>query len=70
MTPYENLANAIVMSAVVDYRMSNKRRELRDIERFFLSDWFATLTDADGRVILEKLKEEKRYDRKRISFPG
>ena len=59
MDPYERLANAIVMKAVDDYRMTEDSRELQDIERFFLSGWFTTLTDADGSVILKKLREEK-----------
>ena len=32
--------------------------ELKDIERFFDSDYFNTLTHADGRAILAELKKE------------
>lgn len=59
MDPYERLANAIVMRAVDDYRMTEDSRTLHEIEQFFLSGWFTTLTDADGSVILKKLREEK-----------
>ncbi len=59
MDPYERLANAIVLRAVEDYRMTEDRWELRQLEGFFLSGWFSTLTNADGSVILKKLREEK-----------
>ena len=67
--PYENLANAIVMQAVKDYRMArHKLRKcpknadakvmLEDCERFFLSDWFETLTNVNGEIVLKKLQQE------------
>lgn len=69
MNPYENLANAIILQTVKDYRKAQKRlkkngrdsdsrRICRDCEKFFLSDWFSTLSSADGEVILQKLKQE------------
>ena len=69
MNPYAELANAIVLSAVKDYRKSLKRlkkfpwddtarRMKKECERFFLSGWFATLTSVDGDVLIEKLKAE------------
>jgi len=69
MNPYEELANAIVLSAVRDYRKALKRLKLypwdshargvkRECERFFRSGWFATLTSVDGEVLLEKLQAE------------
>ena len=42
--PYENLANAIVLNAVEEYRKSNSPQLLQDLERFFRSDWFQILT--------------------------
>ena len=39
MEPYENLANAIVLQAVKDYRLHDDEQELTRIERFFRSDW-------------------------------
>ena len=31
---------------------------MKDIEKFFRSDWFTALTNVDGEVILRKLQEE------------
>lgn len=66
---YENLANAIVLQAVKDWRKAVKTlkkrpryqaaKQMRDeCEGFFLSDWFEELTSVDGSVILRKLKQE------------
>lgn len=65
----ECLANSIVLQAVKDYRealqvlkqypryeKAIKARE--EIERFFQSEWFQTLTDMDGTPIMERLKKE------------
>ena len=65
----ENLAHAIILQAVRDYRdvrkilkkypkheLSLKMRE--EIEEFFLSDWFTVLTKLEGKTLLEKLREE------------
>lgn len=67
--PYENLANAIVMQAVKDYRQARHKLRKRtknaevkamieDCERFFLSEWFETLTNVNGESILKKLQQE------------
>ena len=46
---YENLANAIIMQAVKDYRNALKKpheiesaKVKREVKRFFRSGWFAT----------------------------
>ena len=70
MTPYENLANGIVLRAVDDYR--DALRDLRvnpsyplalrtvsDVERFFRSGWFSVLTALDGVVLMKKLQKER-----------
>ena len=68
--PYENLANAIVLQAVKDWRSAVRTLKKRsrydpakqmreECERFFLSDWFEALTSVDGSVILRKLKQEE-----------
>ena len=67
---YENLANAIVLQAVKDWRSAVRTLKKRtrydpakqmreECERFFLSDWFEELTSVDGSVILRKLKQEE-----------
>lgn len=62
-TPYENLANAIVLQAVKDYRLHDDEQELASIERFFRSGWFNTLTSIDPEMLISKLRKEKvRYD--------
>jgi hypothetical protein len=66
---YRELANAIVLQAVRDYRDALKRlerspysrtllRDKREVERFFRSDWFATLTEIDPVMLMERLKSE------------
>ena len=66
---WEDLAQAIIVQAVTDYRKARKRvrtypgqtaaqATIREVERFFLSWWFAQLTDLDGEMLLERLKKE------------
>ena len=67
---YENLANAIVVRAVDDYRESRKKLKkdlgnekaipmMLDVIRFLRSDWYQMLTTVDGEIILKHLQEEK-----------
>ena len=69
MDPWQSLANAIVISAAKDYRAALRRlrrnpksktaiSEITDLERFFRSDWYRTLTNVDGELLIQKLKEE------------
>lgn len=62
MGPYKSLANAIVLRAVADYRMTDDRMKLEEIERFFRSDFFSFLTSIDGETLFKKLREEKAYE--------
>ena len=68
--PYENLASAIVMQAVKDWRDARHKLKKRpknedarimmeECEGFFLSPWFETLTNLDGEMVLNKLKQEE-----------
>lgn len=67
---YENLANAVVLQAVKDWRSAVRtlkkrtrydpaRQMKEECESFFLSDWFGVLTSVDGRLLLRKLREEE-----------
>ena len=69
MNGYEELANAIILQAVKDYRDAVERlkytpddksaqHDKRSIERFFRSEWFSILSDLNGELLLKKLKEE------------
>jgi hypothetical protein len=63
MDPYQELANAIVLQAVKDYRLHDNEQELARIERFFRSDWFSVLTNVDPEILITKLRKEKvRYE--------
>ena len=64
---YENLANAIIVQAARDYKKAYKKslkrsecestkQELAELERFFRSDWYRTLTSVDGELVMEKLR--------------
>lgn len=68
----ENLANAIIMKAVIDYKAAliklrrcktfQARTRARGIiiecEAFFRSQWFGILTDLDPEMLIRKVKEE------------
>ena len=69
MTGYEQLANAIVLQAVKDYRSALKRIKMNpankaamsvamECERFFRSDWYSALTSVDGEYLINRLREE------------
>ena len=62
MDPYENLANAIVLQAVKDYRLTDDEQELQEIERFFRSGWFGVLSKVDPEYLIRQLRKEKRND--------
>ena len=68
--PYENLANAIIIQACKDFRRAYKRylrryrssdkpdTELLELESFFRSDWYKTLTSIDGEYLMDRIKKE------------
>lgn len=69
MDRFEELANAIVLRAVDDYRLA--LRQLRqkadyqpainmknEVERFFRSEWLTMLTRIDGAKLLARLNTE------------
>lgn len=59
MNPYENLAQAIILQAVKDYRLTDDEQELQEIERFFRSGWFGVLSKVDPEYLIKKLRKEK-----------
>ena len=69
ITIYEDLANAIILQAVKDYRMvlknlkANSRNrtaqaDKAEIERFFRSQWYSALTDVNGEMLIRSLQKE------------
>ena len=65
---YENLANAIIISAVNDYKGvlrfkkndPDREKFVKNSlsEKFFRSEWFKILTNVDGEYLINKLREE------------
>lgn len=66
---YEDLANAIILQAVKDYRLSLKALKANpgnksaladkdEVERFFRSQWFTVLTSIDGETLIRSLIQE------------
>ena len=69
MDAYENLANAIILQAVKDYRHAlevlqrnplyrSAQDTKAECERFFCSEWFQILTSVDGKMLMRKLQQE------------
>lgn len=69
ITIYEDLANAIILQAVKDYRMALKslkansrnraaQADKTEIERFFRSQWYSALTSVDGEMLIRSLQKE------------
>ena len=66
-TVYQDLANAIVLQAVEDYRNALKgisfnskspEKIIKEIEKFFRSEYFEILTKVKGEYLIDKLKQE------------
>lgn len=67
---YQNLANAIILQAVKDFRRCikvvkrntrNKEKaieEMREIVAFIKSPYFKTLTNLEPSILLKKLQQE------------
>ena len=66
---YQDLANAIILQAVHDYRKALKilkryprckaaLEEKKRDEEFFQSEWYSHLTKVDGKRLMKKLQEE------------
>ena len=76
-TGCEELANAIILQACKDYKSAYRRYlrryrqpdrldpELAELERFFRSDWYKTLTSVDGEYLMKRMREEVDESRKK-----
>lgn len=69
MANTQNLSNAIILKAVDDYRtaLKNIKKNQNDgeaksrkaeVERFFRSSWFGSLTNIDPETLIRELREE------------
>jgi hypothetical protein len=59
--PFQNLAGAIVCVAADDYRIALRRGMLgriAELEKFFHSDWYGSLSKVDPDLLLRLLDEE------------
>ena len=64
--PYQELANAIIVSASRDYMKVYKKylrtglgyERVMYEERFFFSDWFGVLSDANPKYLVEQMQEK------------
>jgi hypothetical protein len=71
--PYRELAHAIILQAVDDYRKLLRgntpvyfvnKITIDEIEEFFKSKWFSILSNIDGELLIEKLRKECEDERK------
>lgn len=73
MDPYHELANAIVMQAVKDYRKALKyyflrpqrkeyQQDVEELERFFTSEWFQLLSELDGPALMHRVRNMVRME--------
>ena len=60
---YEDLANAIIVQAVSDYRglltgsKPTATVNILEVERFFKSEWFRILTKVDGIKLMTEIRK-------------
>ena len=70
---YQNLANAIILLAVKDYKTilrclmrnpnnQDAQREKKRLERFFFSQWFGVLTDLDPKRLISGVMKQTRIE--------
>lgn len=64
--PYEELANAIIVSASRDYMKAYKKflrtglgyERVMYEEKFFFSEWFCVLSNADPNYLVEQMRKK------------
>ena len=66
---YTDLANAIIIQAAKDYRKALKtlkrypryepaKAVVAEVEEFFRSEWYRTLTSVDADMLMRKIRRE------------
>lgn len=58
-TVYTRLVATVVERTVIDYRSAVKCKdtaEMKQLQRFFTSDWFDLLCDLDGKMLMRKIE--------------
>ena len=66
LDPYQELANAIIVSASRDYMRAYKKYlrtgldygKVMKEERFFFTDWFNTLSDANPTYLVQAMRKK------------
>ena len=66
LDPYQELANAIIVSASKDYMRAYKKYlrtgldygKVMKEERFFFTDWFNTLSDANPYYLVQAMRKK------------
>ena len=71
---YHSLANAIIVQAATDYRNALKgisynhkppKLIIKEIEKFFHSEYYETLTKVKGDYLIEQLRKEHKENERR-----
>lgn len=71
MDCYEKLANGIIIQAAKDYEdayikvlknpeSKSGNKDMKALEQFFLSNWYACLTEVDGNTMISMLQDKCR----------
>ena len=70
---YHNLANAVILQAVKDYKSAlfrlddnpnnlDAQHEKKSLERFFRSKWYATLTEVDPNRLMSEVQRQVKVE--------
>ena len=66
---YEELANAIVLQAVEDYRtalMAGEENKAKACENFFRSEYYMILTNVNGENLIKQIRKEVEETKKKL----
>lgn len=74
MSPWDRLANGIILQAVKDYKKAYRalkrnpnnwtaQREVTELIRFFTGPWYSMLTSVDGEYLIRRLNEEMNHEK-------